>query len=135
MDNPASLIDPNVIANMSAFPGNAIPSILIPNLLDPTLGTIAGAQPTSWTAWVDKAKSVVLWPVHKVESAYQVVTNAPANIEAFVTRAEDAATSAATGIGTWTKWIVVGVVALAVIYLLTFLDPVKKAINSAAGAK
>jgi hypothetical protein len=135
MVDPAALVDHNVIANMWGFPGNSAPTIAIPNLLDPTKSEIAGAQPTTWDNWITSAKSIVLWPVNKVESAYQVVANAPANIENFVTTAENSATAAATGIANWTKYVVIGIVAVLILYVLTFLEPVKKVFSSIAGGK
>lgn len=118
------LLNFDVIRNFWTFPGNAVPATPTTTVTgDPA---IAGAVQTSWKDWAADIKSAVLWPVHKAESAYDVVTNAPKNISDFVSRAEDSAISAATGIGNWTKWIAVAIALVAVAYIVAVFAPALK---------
>lgn len=124
LDTSALLVDPAVIQAASTIPGNAEPSI--PTLSPSGDPGIAGTIATTWDVWAGNVKAAVLWPVHKAESAYDVVTNAPANAAAFIANAEQSAVAAATGIGSYTKWIIGGVIALTVAYVVAVFAPALK---------
>lgn len=106
------------------LPGNAQPTVLISN---PITGApeIAGADPnnSSWSTWLGYAKDIVTTPASWVHSAYDEVTSAPSRISSFVSSTIQNTADAVTGFVGWTKWLVVGLVALAVIYGLTLISP------------
>jgi hypothetical protein len=110
---------------LPSFPGNAQPTVIIP---DPITGEpqIAGADPdnSSWSSFLDKAKNLALTPVSWAHSAYDEVTQAPARATAFVEGAIKTTSEAVTGFVGWTKWLVVGLVAVAVIYGLMLVAPI-----------
>lgn len=109
---------------LPSFPGNAQPTVLIP---DPITGQsqIAGQDPnnSSWSTFLGYAKDLATTPISWVHSAYDEVTSAPARASSFLSSTIQTVSDATTGFVGLTKWVVVGLVALAVIYLLTLIGP------------
>lgn len=118
------LTDPLVIRAMSLMPGNAIPSVNIPQVDGST--AIAGQAPSTWDRFAASAKNTLLWPFHATASAFDVIKNAPSNAAAAVSAAEDSVIGAVTGLGSWIKWVAAAIIALAVIYLVAVLAPALK---------
>lgn len=116
--------DPLAKLRLSAFPGNSNGTTSIPNLEDPSKSRYAGDQPSSWSSWYQAAKSTVLWPFKTAQSAYETVKNAPGQVAAFVAETKQDAAETASAFASWTKWIVVGLIALAVVYVVGFAKSV-----------
>lgn len=115
----------SITDNLSLFPGNSQGSVPYPSFPDSTqsIRVGEGSNQSSWTKFFDKVTSVVTFPFRTAESAYDVVANAPANIANFVSGAEQRAVSAATGISSTIKWVVVGILAIAAVYIMSILAP------------
>lgn len=133
MVDEASALDPIVLRNSSAFPGNALGSTWMPDQEDPTKSQSVGganSDPSLWSKFYGRASSVVTWPFHAVASAYDVVTSAPGNAIKFVKDQEEKAVSAATGVaqgvGSVLKYVAVAMALVAVAYLVAVFAPALK---------
>lgn len=122
-------------------PGNASPSFIYANPLDPSKKVLinTNGQSTqekansSWTGWLDTTKNILTAPVRLTESAWSSFSNAGQRAGSVVRHAADSAVSAVTGIGGFMKWIVVGLVAFAVIYGLFLIAPFVRAASAPLG--
>lgn len=93
-----------------------------------TLGTILGKDQkigdqsnSGFSSWLNTAESIVTYPYNVAHTAYDEVKDKASAGVSFVKDAQTAAISAATGFKEWTKWVVVGLIAVAVIYVVALI--------------
>lgn len=122
---------------MPFFPGNAEPRIDIPKFSDPAKKTTIGegVKATSWTSYLSKAIQAAAFPLtasyNLGHSALKEVAGATGRATEVFTKASDAAVAAATGISSWTKWVVIGLITLVVGYIVFMISPTLRRVQGA----
>lgn len=120
--------------NMKAAPpppGNASPSFNYVNPLDPSKVQVintngqSSQEPgnSSWKGWLDTTKNILTAPIRLTESALTASEKMGERTSSMVKNAAGSAIDAVTGFGGFMKWIVVGLVAFAIIYGLFLVAP------------
>ncbi len=108
----------------STFPGNSQGQTTIPTVAGDVDQKVGGAANSSWTSdFFSGAESVITAPYRVVHGAYDEVTGAVTRAGDLVSQAQAATVQAATGFYSWTKWVVIGLIAVAVIYVLISAQP------------
>ena len=125
---------------MPFFPGNAQPVLEIPKFSNPEKKRLVGEGYTentksSWTDYLGKAIRAAAFPltasIDLGHSALKEVAGAADRSVGVFSRASDAAVSAATGIASWTKWVVIGIIALVVGYVVFMVSPTLRRVQGA----
>lgn len=106
--------------SMPMPPGNAQAGTTVPNFLNPEKDEPVGQYQPGWKSWLVNIKDKYIAPTLAFTvSPVQAITK---STKETVKKSVDSALEIATGIGGAFKWIVVGLVAFAAIYLLSFLS-------------
>lgn len=119
-------------------PGNASPSYNYVNPLNPTKTQVINSNGQSsqepanstWRGWLGITQNILTAPLRLTESALRVSEEAGDRASSMVRSAAGSAVNAVTGIGGFMKWIVVGLVAFAVLYGLFLVAPFIKAASA-----
>ena len=123
-------------------PGNAAPSFNYVQPLNPSQVQVintGGQSPTdnansSWSGWLSTTKNILTAPIRLAQSSFTAFNSAGDAAGTMVKTAATNAVSAVTGLGGFMKWIVVGLVAFAIIYGLFLIAPFVKAVSAPLSA-
>ena len=114
---------PNAISKLwrgAPLPGNSQGETTMPQL-DGTLKATGGKDNSTFSTWISNAESVITYPYTVVHNAYTEVKDKAHAAAQFVADAKTATANAATGFASWTRWVVVGIIAIAVIYVVALI--------------
>lgn len=122
-------------------PGNASPSYNYVQPLDPSKTQVINSngqssqEPanSSWSGWLHLTQNILTAPLRLTESALRVSEEAGTRASTMVKTAAETTVSAVTGLGGYMKWIVVGLVAVAVLYGFMLVAPFITAASAPLG--